>query len=268
MQPEHDRQWWGHSSEHGWIVLDRDDPKNRGESRYLVRCRDWVQIEVSRADFGSDRFRCSEKYIATLPVDQQSEACVQVCRNRQEFAIRAVGFRATREEVERRRRETELETVANSVRGDPHDAIIYAFLRVAKPGDRKAIHFNRFYPEVTTEITTCHKGGDPGYTHIHGPSRLPTPPKCANHPLVIECYNGAVGFDREPGMRLQGPLGSRPSAEMKHDRPIQEDPLGRSCIGIGRHVFVFLPQRILDGWGTFESFAQNVIEECRCLRIW
>ena len=40
---ENNMQWWGHSKEHGWVVLDRNLPANTpGVTENLVffRCRD------------------------------------------------------------------------------------------------------------------------------------------------------------------------------------------------------------------------------------
>jgi hypothetical protein len=133
---------------------------------------------------------------------------------------------------------------------DNHDAIVDAF--------KKADGL----------IKTCRRGGKPGYTHIHGPSCAPTPPKCSNHPLLIECFTGTVGFRKELGQRLQGPLGNKPRAEMQRDVKIQDDPLGRSAGKIGGYNYVFSSDMILDGWGTFDHFAEDVVNECRALGIW
>ena len=81
--------WWGHNAEHGWCVLNRRDPRNKGDSRHLVRCRDWVLIEVSREDFGSDRFKWFKNYIEALSDDIAQEVCSLFLGFRQEFAIRA-----------------------------------------------------------------------------------------------------------------------------------------------------------------------------------
>ena len=131
-----------------------------------------------------------------------------------------------------------------------HDAIVDAF------------------KSVDPQIKTCHRGGDPGYTHIHGPSCGPTPPTCSSHPLLIECYHGTVGFREELGLKLQGPLGSMPRAEMQRDVRIQDDPLGRSSGKIGGYNCVFSPEMILDGWGNFDRFAQDVVKECQKLGKW
>lgn len=131
-----------------------------------------------------------------------------------------------------------------------HDAIVDAFRK------------------VEGGIKTCHRGGNPGYTHIHGPSCAPTPPRCRSHPLLIECYHGTVGFREELGLKLQGPLGSRPRAEMQHDVRIQDDPLGVCCGSVGGYKYVFSPEMIVDGWDSFDSFAQDVIKECQTLGLW
>ena len=38
---------WAYSDQHGWVVQDDDDPRNRGQStRTIIRCRDWAEIQV------------------------------------------------------------------------------------------------------------------------------------------------------------------------------------------------------------------------------
>jgi hypothetical protein len=97
--------WWGHTDEHGWVVLDRADVRNEGESRHLVRCRDWAQFEVSRRGFSSDQFKGFKSFICALPEDQAREACGQLLGFRREFMTRAAGLRVTRAELEGRQRE-------------------------------------------------------------------------------------------------------------------------------------------------------------------
>jgi hypothetical protein len=101
------RLWWGYTHEQGWVVLDRDDARNEGESRHLVRCRDWVQFEVSREDFSSDRFKGFKRFIGALPEGQASQASTQLLCLRREFLSRAAGFRVTGAELKRRRGEAE-----------------------------------------------------------------------------------------------------------------------------------------------------------------
>jgi hypothetical protein len=86
--------------------------------------------------------------------------------------------------------------------------------------------------------------------------------------LIIECFHGTVGFREELGLKLRGPLGSRPTAEMQRDVSIEVDPLGKSCGKLGGYRYVFSPEMILDGWGSLDRFAQDVVKECRALGIW
>jgi hypothetical protein len=100
--------WWGHQVEQGWVVLDRLDGRNRGgESRHLVRCRDWTPLEVSRTEFSSGQFTYFKIHLAALPEARVQEACNQLLVLHREFAGRAAYFRVTVEELERRRREAE-----------------------------------------------------------------------------------------------------------------------------------------------------------------
>jgi hypothetical protein len=80
--------WWGHHTRHGWVVLDRQDARNSGESRHLLRCRDWSALEVSRAEFGSGRFTSFKNYLAGLPETRAREACGQLLALRRELAAR------------------------------------------------------------------------------------------------------------------------------------------------------------------------------------
>jgi hypothetical protein len=108
--------WWGYTVEHGWIVMDRDDARNEGESRHVVRCRDWIQLEVSRRDFGSDHFKGFKSFIDPLPEAQVKEACTQLLAYRREFLSRATGFRVTKAELERRQRQAEREAIIEAHR--------------------------------------------------------------------------------------------------------------------------------------------------------
>lgn len=108
--------WWGHNAEYGWIVLDREDARNESGSRHLVRCRDWVQVEVPRVDFGSDRYQWFKNYIGALPDDQAREACSQLLVFYREFASRVGEFRITKAELECRRREAERQAIIESHR--------------------------------------------------------------------------------------------------------------------------------------------------------
>jgi hypothetical protein len=101
--------WWGYHSKHGWLVLDRLDGRNTGDSRFLIRCRDWSQFEVSRTDFSSDAFGHFKKHIASLPGDLAQKACDDLLALRRESTGRVAAFRVTEADLLRQRQEAWLE---------------------------------------------------------------------------------------------------------------------------------------------------------------
>jgi hypothetical protein len=60
--------WWGHSLEHGWLVLNWADRRNRpGRSPrtlYMIRCRDDAEIAVPFASWSPPEFRDAPRRIA------------------------------------------------------------------------------------------------------------------------------------------------------------------------------------------------------------
>jgi hypothetical protein len=75
--------WWGHAADLGWVVLDRQDVRNSGESRLLIRCSDWSTIVLTRVEFGSDRFVGFKGYLAALPiaeVERAGDELLTLCR--------------------------------------------------------------------------------------------------------------------------------------------------------------------------------------------
>src|SRR5262245_48204477 len=78
--------WWGYNANHGWVVLDRQDARNQGDFRHLIRCRDWAPLELSRAEFASNQFSWFKNYLAALPHTQVPEACEQLLAFRSAFA--------------------------------------------------------------------------------------------------------------------------------------------------------------------------------------
>jgi hypothetical protein len=90
--------WWGRTDKDGWLVLDRRDERNFGEMRHLVRCRDWCEISVARAEFNSKQFIGYKSYLRGLAEGQVPPAC-------EELLALFRAFRARKEE--RRPREKE-----------------------------------------------------------------------------------------------------------------------------------------------------------------
>jgi hypothetical protein len=101
--------WWGHHPIHEWIVLDRLDYRNSGDSRRLIRCRDWSPLEVSRNEFSSEQFVHFQKYVPGLPSVLAEEAGDNLLLLHWEFAERLSGFRVTEADRQRQQREAQLE---------------------------------------------------------------------------------------------------------------------------------------------------------------
>ncbi len=62
-------EWWGFSSHHGWVVLDRRIATNRPESLgdlVFLRCRDWAQYEEDRNNWDPPTYTFSDRYLETL----------------------------------------------------------------------------------------------------------------------------------------------------------------------------------------------------------
>ena len=98
--------WWGYAEEHGWLVSIAA-MRNDGDSRQLIRCRDWVQIEVSRADFGSEKFKGFKKHIGSLATTRHAKPatiCFQFTSN---YPKESLDYRVTKEELAKRRQEAE-----------------------------------------------------------------------------------------------------------------------------------------------------------------
>ena len=62
-------EWWGFSSEHGWVVLDRKIATNRpGKFGKLVflRCSDWMPYEVERGKWDRPYYTFAERVVEAL----------------------------------------------------------------------------------------------------------------------------------------------------------------------------------------------------------
>ena len=62
-------QWWGHSKEHGWVVLDRSLPTNRPglkENLVFFRCRDSVTFVEKRKNWNPPLYNYAPNYLGTL----------------------------------------------------------------------------------------------------------------------------------------------------------------------------------------------------------
>lgn len=63
-------QWWGYSSEHGWVIMDRDIPGNasgiRGDLLFF-RCRDGKVFFLKREQWRSPAYQYAPNYVRAQP---------------------------------------------------------------------------------------------------------------------------------------------------------------------------------------------------------
>ncbi len=61
-------EWWGFSQEHGWIVHDREDPRNVSGSLiiHFFRCSDSAEIVIPRDEWEPPEIRGFKRYLASI----------------------------------------------------------------------------------------------------------------------------------------------------------------------------------------------------------
>ena len=67
--PDPAAQWWGHSKEHGWVVLDRSIEGNEpGPSVLLrfLRCKDGKLVSVPRKEWKLPAYEFAPNYLSRL----------------------------------------------------------------------------------------------------------------------------------------------------------------------------------------------------------
>jgi hypothetical protein len=73
-------EWWGHSKEHGWVVLDRTtEGKASGPNQVLsfFRFRDSVSFEDTRKNWVPPLYVYAPNYIGALPPEASAAATVE-----------------------------------------------------------------------------------------------------------------------------------------------------------------------------------------------
>ncbi len=73
--------WWGHSKEHGWVVLDRDIPCNTPGFRtelMFFRCRDQKIYFLKRELWQLPSYQYAPNYARTLPGDAADAALIEI----------------------------------------------------------------------------------------------------------------------------------------------------------------------------------------------
>jgi len=123
-----DAQWWGHSKEHGWVILDRGIPSNAPGLRVdllFLRCRDGMMFGAPRASWIPPLYRFAPNYIRDLAPPASDEAAAElealkarwpefeleiqrVCREADERAasVRVEEEKARKEAAAEKRRQT------------------------------------------------------------------------------------------------------------------------------------------------------------------
>ena len=124
-----------------------------------------------------------------------------------------------------------------------HDALVGAFMR------------------VDPRVVTCERGGDQGYTHVHGPSQAPGIDQCRTHWIVIEKINGTVS--------LRDPAGAAIGGRQRPAVPIRQHPLGYSV----REDFGGFPtgltaDDIRSRWQSYDDFAREAIQRIVAATSW
>ncbi len=80
--------WWGFSDEHGWIVLDRADPRNvpGSSSVHFYRSSDGWEIALPRNEWDSPKIRGARNYLGSIANNElRSMAERQLARCREEY---------------------------------------------------------------------------------------------------------------------------------------------------------------------------------------
>jgi len=76
-----DMQWWGHSKEHGWVILDRRIPCNAPSLKVdllFLRCRDSTMFGVTRESWNPPRYRFAPNYIRELAPPESDQAAAEL----------------------------------------------------------------------------------------------------------------------------------------------------------------------------------------------
>jgi hypothetical protein len=74
-------QWWGHSREHGWVVLDRRIPCNAPGIKtdlLFLRCRDTTIFGAKRESWNPPAFRFAPNYLRDLAPSASAEAAAEL----------------------------------------------------------------------------------------------------------------------------------------------------------------------------------------------
>ena len=99
--------WWGHSEEHGWVVLDRTIPCNQPGSKgdlLFFRFRDSTTFLVARGDWNEPRYMYAPNYLRGKP----HEVVEELEFLKSEWSELKVEMQRRRQAAENERRMTDL----------------------------------------------------------------------------------------------------------------------------------------------------------------
>ncbi len=93
MIPQSDKEWWGFSQIHGWVLVNwehaknnpeywndqRNNPKFESPRRlYLIRCKDWVEISILLQEWSPPGYTSAPEWIDSLSSPARQAALEQL----------------------------------------------------------------------------------------------------------------------------------------------------------------------------------------------
>ena len=75
--PTPDQQWWGHSKQHGWVVLDRSIAGNgpgTKQTLFFMRCKDMTTFTITRKEWQPPAYVFAPNYLRALVEPEASGA--------------------------------------------------------------------------------------------------------------------------------------------------------------------------------------------------
>ena len=73
-------EWWGHSKEHGWVVLDRSGEGNASGPNQVLqffRFSDSTSFEETRKNWVPPAYNFAPNYIGSLPPEESAAAAAE-----------------------------------------------------------------------------------------------------------------------------------------------------------------------------------------------
>jgi hypothetical protein len=106
--------WWGYSSDHGWVVIDRTIPLNslaRGQDFLFFRCRDSALFFDRRSRWVAPRYIYASTYIGSLEQPKAEEMALEYSVLRSRWAEFEAEIRRQYAAIESERQQAESERI-------------------------------------------------------------------------------------------------------------------------------------------------------------